>query len=213
MKLMPPGPDLPSRGARAGYLREAGAAVLLQLLEGASARMLATVLDGAPAFADWLCSPLEVWLLLRRPVTPPIVTHSLIRAQSADAEAVYMALELADKLPSSAAARCAVLPRAGLARLFDRAHITALLPALLASTAAHPRVHSVWATLVKLLSRRAAHAQPAAANPAVESFWSVACEGSLFTSSHERKCVTHAVAPCAAVRRYNNRRCRPVTGS
>ena len=65
--------------------------------------------------------------------------------------------------------------------LFERGHLAALLPALLTSTSAHPRTHSVWPALIRLLLR-----QPNA-TAAVEAFWDVACEQSLFTSSHSRK--------------------------
>jgi hypothetical protein len=43
-----------------GYLREAGAAIILQLLEAANTRKLATILQEAPALAEWLFCPLEV---------------------------------------------------------------------------------------------------------------------------------------------------------
>jgi hypothetical protein len=110
-------------------------------------------------------------------------------SQSADAEALLLAVELADRLPSSLLTRCALLPATGLRGLFDKVHLAALLPALLSSTSAHPRVHSVWTSLVKLLSSGSAFATPAAGHAAVETFWDLACESSLFASSHERKCV------------------------
>ena len=114
--------------------------------------------------------------------------------QAADAEAVLLALALCDRLPAELAARCSVLPPAPRGRdaLCERAHLERLLPALLSSTSAHPRVHSVWAALVPLVARGAAASAGAAA-----VFWDVVCEQNLFTSSHERKCVL-AGTPCTA---------------
>ena len=50
--------DAPARST--GYLREAGAAVLLELLDGAPAGTLDAVLSSAAAFAEWLYLPAEV---------------------------------------------------------------------------------------------------------------------------------------------------------
>ena len=94
-------------------------------------------------------------------------------------------MKLADRLSPSATARCVLLPSAGSSALFSKQHLESLLPALLSSTAAHPRVHTVWEALVERLSREK--------RGAAEVFWEVACENSLFTSSHERKCVLAAV--------------------
>ena len=101
--------------------------------------------------------------------------------QAADAEALLLAVKLADRLSPSATARCSLLSGARSGAMFTKQHVETLLPALLSSTAAHPRVHSVWGALVERLSRE----EPAA----TEGFWEVACENSLFNSSHERKCV------------------------
>lgn len=101
---------------------------------------------------------------------------------------MLLAVELGRQLSPSAAAACAVLPPGGTAELFDKSHFAALLPALLSSTTAHPRVHSVWKPIVKLLSEISHARAPAhAAHAAVETFWDAAGEG-LFQSSHERKC-------------------------
>ena len=101
--------------------------------------------------------------------------------QAADAEALLLAVKLADRLSPAANTRCSLLSGARSGALFAKQHVETLLPALLSSTAAHPRVHSVWGALVERLSRE----EPAA----TEVFWEVACENSLFNSSHERKCV------------------------
>lgn len=44
----------------AGYLREAGAAVLLELLDGATTGTLDAMQSSAAAFAEWLFLPAEV---------------------------------------------------------------------------------------------------------------------------------------------------------
>ena len=108
--------------------------------------------------------------------------------QAADAEALLLAVKLADRLSPSATARCSLLSGARSVALFAKQHVESLLPALLSSTAAHPRMHSVWSALVERLSRE----EPAA----TEVFWELACENSLFNSSHERKCVLVLVARC-----------------
>ena len=56
---------------RAGYLREAGAAILLELLDGVNAKTLGAVLDQAPAFAEWLFSPVEARLTQQRLLSGP----------------------------------------------------------------------------------------------------------------------------------------------
>ena len=190
---------MPSRST--GYLREAGAAVLLELLDGATAGTLDAVLSSAAAFAEWLFLPAEV----RLPGRVHVQLHSLtlVCEQAADAEALLLAAKLADRLSPSATARCTLLPGARSAALFAKQHLESLLPALLSSTAAHPRVHSVWGALVERLS----HEEPAA----TEVFWEVACENSLFNSSHERKCVVALTAVICCTRTHHAR--GGVTGS
>jgi DNA polymerase phi len=128
-----------------------------------------------------------------------VLPHGLQRAltricaQTADAEALLLAVKLADRLSPTATARCPLLAASSSA-LFSKQHLDALLPALLSSTAAHPRVHSVWPALVERLSRE----KPGAA----QVFWEVACENSLFCSSHERKCVIIAADSMFAARTH-----------
>jgi hypothetical protein len=134
------------------------------------------------------------------------------RSQSADAEALLLAVQLADRLPPSLAARCVLLPPSGVSGVFDKAHLTALLPALLSGTSAHPRVHSVWTAFIKLLAVGSrTRESPLSAHAAVETFWDVACESSLFLSSHERKCVTRTLqVACAWARLTAACRFRPL---
>ena len=172
---------------------------MLELLDGANAGTLDAVLGSATAFTEWLSLPAAV----RGPCFP--VGHGTwsgspaCRVQSADAEALLLAVKLVDRLSPNAMARCELLPSAGSSAFFSKQHLDTLLPALLSSTAAHPRIHSVWEALVERLSREK--------RGAVETCWEVACENSLFSSSHERKCVPAAagVVPCSRAHRSCNR--------
>lgn len=87
---------------------------------------------------------------------------------------------------------------------FSRGHLVKLLPALMHSTAAHPRVHSVWSVITPKL-QECARAQPGT----VSAFWDVV-EQNLFTSSHERKYALHTrmlgdAALCAEWRQFSRR--------
>lgn len=156
--------------------------MLLQLLAHAEPRSIGSIVDVAPAFAAWLQSPAEV----RHAATRSRPAAHFLQ-QAADTDAVLLLLELSGRLPASQHALCPSLPFADPSRVFERSHLETLLPALLASTAAHPRVHSVWQALLRLLSAQLSTSSDAPPDAAVENLWSVACEGSLFTSSHERK--------------------------
>ncbi len=183
-------------------MREAGAAILLELLDGVNAKTLGAVLDQAPAFAEWLFSPVEARLTQQRLLCRtagysalaafrlPLTSCALCESrplQSADAEALLLAMQLVDRLPPKLVARCALIPPAGLRAVFEKQHLQALLPLLLVSTSAHPRVHSVWSALIDLLLKGYNSSQ--STHRDIETFWDVACENSLFASSHERKCV------------------------
>ena len=130
-------------------------AVLLELCAAVDDATLAGLAEGADA-------PLAAWL------TAP--------AGDATPEALLLALRLWPRLPPGTAAACPLLP-AGVkpkqlpralwsdpaaaggskavagaaAAFFTRPHLEGLLPVLRATTAAHPRLHSVWPTLVALL--------------------------------------------------------------
>lgn len=130
-------------------------AVLLELCTAVDAATLASLVEGASA-------PLAPWL-----TAPPA---------DSSPEALLLALRLWPRLPAAAAAACPLLPggfkakqlpaglfsdpaaaagskavAAAAAALFTKAHLAALLPVLRATTAAHPRLHSVWPTLLALL--------------------------------------------------------------
>jgi hypothetical protein len=96
-----------------------------------------------------------------------------------------MALGLFGRMPAGLLARCHLLPQHSgqVSDFFKGAHLAALLPALMQSTAVHPRVHAVWGVIIELLQTCAAEE-----SGAMSTFWETA-EQTLFTSSHERKCV------------------------
>jgi DNA polymerase phi len=132
-------------------------AVLLEVCEAADDEALAALVQAEGPLAPWLT------------------------ASPGDAlpEALMLALRLWPRLPPAVAARCPLLPAAAKqggseplarnvwadpsaaaksgafaeasARFFSRQHLEALLPVLRATTQAHPRLHSLWPTLLALL--------------------------------------------------------------
>jgi DNA polymerase phi len=126
--------------------------VLLELCASVDDAALAALVEGEGA-------PLAPWLAAAPEAATP--------------ESLLLALHLWPRLPPRTAAACPLLPRgaappadffaspaaaagsapaaAAAAALFSRQHLAALLPALRATTAAHPRLHSVWPTLLALL--------------------------------------------------------------
>jgi hypothetical protein len=84
-------------------------------------------------------------------------------------QALMLALRLWPRLPAAAVERCPLLPSApaagaftgaphdaaaaaaAAAGFFRKPHLEALLPVLLATTQSHPRLHSLWPTLLALL--------------------------------------------------------------
>ena len=114
--------------------------------------------------------------------------------QDARPEHVLLAVGLQERLPSSVVAKCRFLPHSGRKTdFFDRAHLISLLPALMHSTSSHPRVHGVWGAIITMLQECASERAGT-----VTTFWDI-LEHSLFTSSHERKCVMLWL--CAALRK------------
>ena len=133
----------------------AAATVLLELCKTVDIATLAGLLEGATApLAPWFSAP----------------------AAEATPEALLLAVRLWPRLPPAVAAACPLLPggvepkqlpprlfadpamaagnkavAAAAAAFFSKQHITTLLPVLRATTAAHPRLHSVWPSLLALL--------------------------------------------------------------
>lgn len=129
--------------------------MLLELCTAVDSATLASLVEGASApVAPWLTAP----------------------AADSSPEALLLALRLWPRLPAASAASCPLLPggfkakqlpaamftdpaaaagskavAAAAAAFFTKQHLTALLPVLRATTAAHPRLHSVWPTLLALL--------------------------------------------------------------
>lgn len=178
--------------------------MLLELCEAVDAPTLAALVEGNGApLAPWLATP----------------------AAESTPEALLLALRLWPRLPPAVAAACPLLPggfkgklpprlfsdpaaaagnkavAAAAAAFFTQPHLTSLLPVLRGTTAAHPRLHSVWPTLLALLipgfsadrAQREAGAKGAkgaprpAGTPALEAFWSTVVDRDLVQSSHERK--------------------------
>ncbi len=133
----------------------AAGAVLLELCTAVDSATLAGLVEGASA-------PLAPWLTAAAADSSP--------------EALLLALRLWPRLPAAAVAACPLLPggfkakqlpaamwsepsvaagskavAAAAAAFFTKQHLAALLPVLRATTASHPRLHSVWPTLLALL--------------------------------------------------------------
>lgn len=106
----------------------------------------------------------------------PLAPWLTAAPEDAPPEALLLALRLWPRLPPAAAAACPLLPAgfkskqlpaalfddpaaaagskavaAAAAAFFSRPHLASLLPVLRATTAAHPRLHGVWPTLLALL--------------------------------------------------------------
>ncbi|KAG2493575.1 hypothetical protein HYH03_008094 [Edaphochlamys debaryana] len=140
-------------GARKSFLREAATTVALE----AAARMDAAGVAALAAYGQPLAQLLAA---------PPA---------DATAETLMLALALWPKLPAAAVRACRLLPpntpppppelfaagtppasvaaaaAATAAGLFTREHVAVLTPALLATSAAHPRMHSLWGYVLPLL--------------------------------------------------------------
>ena len=145
----------PAELPRCASLPLPAGAVLLELCSAVDNATLAGLVEGGSApLAPWLTAP----------------------AADASPEALLLALRLWPRLPAAAAAACPLLPggfkakqlpaalftdpaaaagskavAAAAAAFFTKQHLGALLPVLRGTTAAHPRLHSVWPTLLALL--------------------------------------------------------------
>jgi hypothetical protein len=130
-------------------------AVLLELCQAVDDATLAALVGGTQA-------PLAAWL-----TAPPT---------DASPDALLLALRLWPRLPAAWAEACPLLPAgfaakklpaqlfadpsasagskavaAVAAAFFSKQHLTSLLPVLRGTTQSHPRLHSVWPTLLALL--------------------------------------------------------------
>ncbi|GAB4814705.1 hypothetical protein N2152v2_001751 [Parachlorella kessleri] len=179
------------------FLREAAAAVLLELAEGLGDEALAAVVGEVDGLKAWMTAPPE----------------------SASPEALLLAVRVWGRLPAAVAAACPLLPpgckpppptlftdpsvsaaraaEPAAAALFSEAHLELLVPVLRGSTQSHPRLHGVWPTLLALLipgfnpdkeqrqSESGHNAPPRTCE--LEALWGSVVERELFVSSHERK--------------------------
>jgi DNA polymerase phi len=89
---------------------------------------------------------------------------------------------------------------AAAAALFSRAHTKVILPALIATTSSHPRLHTLWSYVLPFLipgfmpakqQRQVGEAGVSKGRLVVgaqlDAVWSIVVEGGLMDSSHERK--------------------------
>jgi len=139
---------------RKSFLRESAAAALVELLQGLDQQQMAAVLQLAPKTAALLqASPSQ-----------------------ATAESLYLALRLWHTIPPQQLQQCELLPQLGkgqspppavfweqpgsvkrkavagpAAAVFSVEQVQLMAPALLLSTASHPRLHPVWGCLLALL--------------------------------------------------------------
>ncbi len=138
-------------GARKSFLREPAAVALAELLKGASDAALASTLGS--------CASLQRLLY-----APPA---------EAQPEGLELALRLWARMPAAARTRCMLLPAGAppppvgfwedpaaaprdavepaAGAVLSTGHLRQLVPVLLASSAAHPRLHGVWGCLLALL--------------------------------------------------------------
>lgn len=120
-----------------------------------------------------LCTCCTVQVL---PQSPKLTAFLQVPAASATPESLFVALRLWHNIPQQQLHRCQLLPAlpaaasppaelfwqqpgvvqrssvaAAAAAVFAAGHVKALCPALLATTASHPRLHPVWGCMLALL--------------------------------------------------------------
>ena len=177
------------------YLAESAAAVVLELHDVLEAHLpdgeaaFARVVDRAPALRAWLEKPAEA--------AGPETVSLALRLWRAMPDAV---LDACDVLPDEAkraareaadgrkkgppkkgkkSARAGSSPALPWPSVLSAAHLEKLRPALMASSFAHPQVHTVWRCLLD-----GAGGVPGA----LETLWEVAVENGLMASgSHQRR--------------------------
>ncbi|WIA18061.1 hypothetical protein OEZ85_009542 [Tetradesmus obliquus] len=197
---------------RKAFLRESAAAALVELLGGLSTADMQQVLSQAPKLTSLL----------------------QVQPNSATPESLYIALRLWHNLPQQQLQSCQLLPKlpansapppelfwqqpgavqrssvaAAAAALFAAGQLKALCPALLATTASHPRMHPVWGCMLALLvpgfvpvkvlqqqpdteqdqqqQQQQHHIRAAPDQQQLANLWHHFVEASCLNSSHERK--------------------------
>ncbi|WIA38355.1 hypothetical protein OEZ86_001688 [Tetradesmus obliquus] len=194
---------------RKAFLRESAAAALVELLGQLSTADMQQVLSQAPKLTSLL----------------------QVQPNSATPESLYIALRLWHNLPQQQLQSCQLLPKlpasaspppelfwhqpgavqrssvaAAAAALFAAGQLKALCPALLATTASHPRMHPVWGCMLALLvpgfvpvkvlqqqpdteqdQQQQQHIRAAPDQQQLANLWHHFVEASCLNSSHERK--------------------------
>ncbi|KAK3286324.1 hypothetical protein CYMTET_6116 [Cymbomonas tetramitiformis] len=114
------------------FLLQAGAAIVTQILKGYEGSM-GELLEEAPTLAEWLKSD----------------------PSTATPETLMLLLTMRPQLPAAFAKECPLLPSGdageGDEALFAPEHLTKWTPLLKATTAYHPRLHSLWGILLGML--------------------------------------------------------------
>eukprot|EP01018_Ginkgo_biloba_P010689 Gb_31883 [translate_table: standard] len=169
------------------FMRESAVTIILDLVDRVPTTMLLTGILEAPLLKDWLRKDPD----------------------SGNPDSLLLALKLHDKLPLELGNMCKFLPQScSLNDLFTPEHMLFLVPCLKKTSFCHPRVHSVWSVLVDILfadmatasgdttschtskktkkSRKRNNPEKNLARRLI-IFWEVVVEGSLLSSSHDRK--------------------------
>lgn len=169
------------------FMREPAVTIILDMVEKVHISVLLNSILEAPLLKDWLQKVPE----------------------SGNPDALLLALKLHDKLPSEIRNLCKILSHvSNPSDLFTPEHMLRLVPALKETSFCHPRVHSVWQVLVDILfadlpvvtedaatshstrkSKKSKKHNSPEKNLArrLATFWEVVVEGSLLSSSHDRK--------------------------
>lgn len=169
------------------FMREPAVTIILDMVDKVHISVLLTGILEAPLLKDWLQKVPE----------------------SGNPEALLLTLKLHDKLPSEMRNLCKMISHAfNPSDLFTPEHMLLLVPALKETSFCHPRVHSVWQVLVDILfadlavvnedatsshsskkTKKSKKRNSPEKNLArrLSSFWEVVVEGSLLSSSHDRK--------------------------
>lgn len=189
--------------AKKVFLREVAAEVVLDLTDRLKEqKVMVEVLESNEAIRGLLQQPPssatpEALLLAVRlwPLLPLELAESCSLLPTLEQPLDATAASARGVLASETYALCDGADVAAVA-FFSDSHLASLLPVVRGTTAAHPRLHQLWPSLLALLlpgfsPRRTAGAKKVEAQRArggcLEALWGVVVEGDLFTSSNERK--------------------------